>query len=218
MKPYSILLACALVVAACNNSDSVAKNVTNTDTLQEVVVDDEIAVVRQSFPQLFQYLKQQDNTFSEDSFSLSGEDVVEPIDPTPIDSTHLKPFQKYLIYNRDSSLAIDLYSYNYLVTNQDGQSRLEEAGPDSEAAVLDLKRGTRRRVFFGGPLQTLWDAKWTGLDELLLIGAEAHGDGILIPTIWKVNLRDSSMQVFAYQGQVKADMNNYTAQKLGMSF
>lgn len=218
MKRYIITALCAVVIAACNNSDNAAKTSTGKDTLQEVATDDPAMAVRQAFPQLFQYLRQQDHTFSADSFSLSGEDVLEPTPLAPIDTAYLRPFQKYLIYNSDSSLALDMYSYNYLVTNRDGQNRLEEAGPDSEAAVLDFKQGTRRRVFFGGPSHTLWDAKWTSPDGLLLAGAELHKDSALVPTIWKVNLHDTSQQVFAYQGEVKADMSGFIAQKLNKSF
>ena len=181
-------------------------------------MDQEVATVKQSFPQLFQYLRQQDSTFSEDSFSIAGENKVEAVAAMPVDSARLKPFQKYFIYNSDSSLALDLYSYNYIDTSRNGQNRLEEAGPDSEAAVIDLKNKTRRRVFFGGPSTTLWDAKWISPQELLLIGAESHEEGKVIPTIWQVNLKDTAMQVFAYQGEIQADMSGYTAQKLGMGF
>ena len=217
MKKLRGLLFCCCLLAACNNAENAITNASKEDTTEEEVVDNGLAEVKQSFPQLFQYLRKQDSTFSEDSFLLAGENKVETVPPAPIDSAKLKPFQKYLIYNSDSSLALDLYSYNYIATTRNGQNRLEEAGPDSEAAVLDLKKGTRRRVFFGGPSQTLWDAKWTKPDELLLIGAESHEDKV-IPTIWQVNLKDTSMQVFAYQGEVKADMSSYTAQKLNMSF
>src|SRR5215217_1777480 len=113
MKKYMSLIFFSGLLA-CNNTDNVV-NVVNSeqDTLQEAVVDNEVAEVKRSFPQLFQYLKKQDSTFSEDSFLLSGENKVETVPPAPIDSAKLKPFHKYLIYNSDSSLALDLYSYNY---------------------------------------------------------------------------------------------------------
>jgi hypothetical protein len=226
MKNYFGIVLSLSLLAACNGSDNAVTTSDNAvttidkmeDTLQETVVDNEVAVVKQSFPQLFQYLKKQDSTFSEDSFLVAGENKVEPLPPAPIDSARLKPFEKYFIYNSDSSLALDLYSYNYIVTNRNGQPRMEEAGPDSEAAVIDFKNHTRRRVFFGGPATTLWDAKWINLHELLLIGAESHGEENVIPTIWQVNLKDTSIHMFAYQGEVTADMSGYRAQKLGMGF
>lgn len=218
MRKQLGLALISVLLAACNNTDNVVKTGKEQDTLEEAVVDSELAAVKQSFPQLFQYLKKQDSTFSEDSFLLAGENKVESIPPAPIDSARLKPFQKYFIYNSDSSLALDLYSYNYIAITSNGQSRMEEAGPDAEAAVIDFKKGIRRRIFFGGPSQMLWDAKWTKPDELLLIGAESHGDSAVIPTIWQVNLKDTAMQVFAYQGEIKADMSGYTAQKLDMGF
>lgn len=218
MKPFIGISFFVCLLAACNGSDTVATTLEQAqDTLQEVAVDDEVAAVKQSFPQVFQYLSKQDSTFSEDSFAVAGENKIEAVAPSRIDSAQLKPFQSYFIYNSDSSLALDLYSYNYIATHRNGKNRLEEAGPDSEAAVLDFKNGIRRRVFFGGPAHTLWDAKWTGPQDILLIGAESHEDNV-IPTIWHINLKDTSMQVFAYQGEVKADMTGYTAQKLSMGF
>jgi hypothetical protein len=161
-------------LAACNDSNNAVTTITNVqDTLQEAVTDAEVAVVKQSFPELFAYLKKQDPTFSEDSFLLSGESRVEPVAPAPVDTQQLKPFQKYLIYNGDSSLALDLYSYNYIVTQRNGTNRLEEAGPDTEVAVIDFKANLRRRVFFGGPSHTLWDAQWRGPQDLLLPGTKA---------------------------------------------
>jgi hypothetical protein len=217
MKTWAMLVSVAALLVACNNSATETISEVQ-DTLQEAVVDAEVDVVQQSFPQLFQYLKNQDPAFSADRFLLSGENKAEPVPPAPIDKAHLKPFQKYFIYNADSSLALDLYSYNYIMTHRNGTDRLEEAGPDSEAAVIDLKNGTRRRVFFGGPSHTLWDAKWIKPNELLLIGAESHEDSNVIPTIWQINLVDTSIQVFAYQGEVKADITGYKKEKLGMSF
>lgn len=217
MKKWAAILSVISVLWACNNNaDNTAGNA--QDTLQEAVADAEVSEVQQSFPQLFQYLKAQDPAFSEDSFLLSGESKVEQVPPAAIDEKRLQPFRKYLVYNSDSSLALDLYSYNYIATSRDGRNSLEEAGPDSEAAVIDFKNNTRRRVFFGGPSYALWDAKWINQNELLLIGAETGEENKIIPTIWQVNLQDTSIQVYAYEGEVKADMNEYKRQKLDMGF
>jgi hypothetical protein len=217
-KYFGVVLSLGLLVA-CNGSDNAVTTIDQVqDTLQEAIVDDEVAVAKQSFPQLFHYLKKQDSTFSEDSFLVAGENKAEPLPPAPLDSARLKPFEKYFIYNSDSSLALDLYSYNYIFTNRNGQPRMEEAGPDSEAAVIDFKNHTRRRVFFGGPATTLWDARWINPQELLLVGAESHGEEHVIPTIWQLNLKDTSIQMFTYQGEVAADMSGYMAQKLDMDF
>src|SRR5829696_9197356 len=106
------VLAFIFLVSACNNSTDLRTANEVQDTLQEAVVDAEVNVVHQSFPQLFQYLEKQDSTFSQDSFLLSGENKVEQVPSAAIDSERLEPFRKFLIYNTDSSLALDLYSYN----------------------------------------------------------------------------------------------------------
>jgi hypothetical protein len=207
----------AALLAGCNNStgDNSTTGLNDLqDSLQEALTDAEVSVTQQSFPELFQYLGKQDSTFSQDSFLLSGESKIEQVPPMQVDEARLKPFQQYLIYNEDSSLALDLYSYNYIVARRGGNTTLEEAGPDSEAAVIDRNAGTRRRIFFGGPSHTLWDAKWINNWELLLIGAESRENDRVIPTIWQVNLQDTSIQVFAYQGEVQANMTGYRREKL----
>jgi hypothetical protein len=216
MRKWFLLVMLTGWLAACNDTGSSAVNILDEgqDTLQEAVTDAEVNVVRQSFPQLFEYLKKQDATFSSDSFLLSGESAVETVPAAPVDEARLKAFQKYFIYNSDSSLALDLYSYNYIVTSRNGQSRLEEGGPDSEAAVIDFKDKTRKRIFFGGPAHALWDAKWVGPQELLLIGAESHEGANVIPIIWHINLQDTSIQVYAYEGVIKADISGYKKEKL----
>lgn len=220
MRKYIMPVLLAGWLAACTDRNTSAVNIIEDvqDTLQEATVDAEVNVVKQSFPQLFGYLKKQDATFSEDSFLIAGESKVETVPPVPIDEARLKPFQKHFIYNSDSSLALDLYSYNYIVTSRNGENRLEEGGPDSEAAVIDFKNKTRKRVFFGGPAHTLWDAKWINQEELLLIGAESHEGNKVIPTIWHINLQDTSIQVYAYEGEIAADISGYQKEKLGMGF
>jgi hypothetical protein len=59
-KKNRILVDAAFLVA-CNNSNNAVNTIANVhDTLQEAVTDAEVAVVKQSFPQLFAYLKKQD--------------------------------------------------------------------------------------------------------------------------------------------------------------
>jgi hypothetical protein len=60
--------------------------------------------------------------------------------------------------------------------------------------------------------------KWRGPQDLLLIGAEVGEGNQVIPTLWHIKLQDTSVQVFAYQGTLQADIAGYRAQKLGMSF
>ncbi len=220
MRIFFIPVLCVALLAACNNSGTSAVKIVDEmqDTLQEAAADAEVNVVKRSFPNLFDYLKKEDTTFSEDRFSIAGESKMETVPPTPADEARLQPFKKYFIYNRDSSAAVDLYSYNYIVTDRAGVSRLEEAGPDAEAGVINFKANTRKRIFFGGPSHALWDAKWINADELLLVGAESHNGGNLIPTIWHINLRDAFVEMYAYEGELQADISGYQAEKQGMGF
>ncbi len=196
-----------LCLAACsNNADAPATDVTTTTPPP----DSSEAVAANAFPQLYAYLEQQDATFSADSFTLTGESELPKEPAQPLDEARLQPFKPFLIYNADSSRALDMYSYNYVVVSKNGATQLEEGEPDAEASVIDFKKGLRRRIFFGGPGHVLWDARWTAPDQLLMIGAEAEeNSSSAVPAIWQLNLKDTSMQVFTYLGTVKADIEQY---------
>lgn len=218
MKKWTVLLAAAGLLAACNDNTGTQQNgqVPEQDTVQEAGVTDEteMTTVHQAFPQLYAYLKKQDSSFSEDSFFLGGENVLNNEPVLPVDEDALKPFEPYLIYNSDSSHAVDLYSHNFIVVPRNGTNNLEESSTDAEAALIDVAAKTRRRIFFAGPAYVLWDAKWTKPDEFLLIGAETKNENKITPTIWQIRLMDTLGKVYTYQGDVQADVGGYAKEKL----
>jgi len=206
------------LLTACNTNGDTKATAMPEDTVQEADADADVAQVQAAFPNVYTYLKNQDSSFSEDNFLPSGEAEVQPAPTTPIDEAHLEPFRPYLIFNSDSSRALDLYSYNYIIDNRNGSNKLEAGSPDSEAALIDFTAKKRRRIFFGGPSFALWDGKWIDAGNLLMIGAETGTDTNLVPSIWKINLKDTSIQVYTYQGTVQADMNGYQKSKLNKAF
>lgn len=209
----------ALFFTACNDTaDTSAKTAPEPDSIAQDSEVDEMAAVQQAFPDLYRYLHTQDAAFTEDSFLLSGELVLDKEQVVPVDEASLKPFQPLLIYNSDSSYAVDLYSHNYIIVPRNGTERLEEGSPDAEAALIDTKAHTRKRIFYGGPSYLLWDAKWTSPTSFLLAGGETRSDGRIVPTIWQVRLQDTKADVYAYQGDIKADMSDYQSHKLAMGF
>lgn len=201
-----------LFLAACvDDSEESEETVKLPEDVTEAST--ETNFVQTSFPGLFSYLAKQDSTFSTDSFQLTGEQKLDTVPPMPIDERQLQPFQKLLIYNADSSKAIDLYSYNYVITSRNGTTKMEEAGPDTEVALVDLKAKTRKRIFFAGPSYNVWDAKWLNANEIALAGAESEDNGAVKPMLWQVNLADASAEVYTYSGGIKADAKQFVQQK-----
>ena len=211
MKKSIWILAFALLVMACNNS---ADNKTSADTAADLNEEEiESVDLQASFPDLFAYLKKQDTSLNLEKFSPAEASIISGLAPAPLDEDDAKNFKPYFIYNPDSSLAIDLYSYNHFPREKEGKTVLEMAGPDSEVALVDFDKKTRQRLMFTGPSLSVLDARWTSPKEILLAGAEQINDQTIKPMLWKINLVDSSMISFDYSDTLNAKLYDYVEEK-----
>lgn len=212
-KIWSLALA-VLLVTACNNDNSTTTETTTTETEMEMKAPaDEPSApagrLAQNFPDLFAYLEAQDSSFAMQHFLTPSEGAIESLPPVKMEPEQLKPFEGFLIYNEDSTKAIDLFSYNYIITRRNGEVKLEEAGPDTEIAVIDVATNMRRRIFFSGPSVTVFEAKWNGDNEVIMAGAEQLQNNSIKPIIWQYNLSDSTLQMYSYDEAVTADMKGF---------
>ncbi|MBD0365896.1 MAG: hypothetical protein ICV53_07310, partial [Flavisolibacter sp.] len=135
---------CLLLMAACTNSASDKSR--EPEVVNPIAFGETNTAIETAFPDVFRYFSRQDSSFSATHFQLISEDSLEALPPGTINKQELRPYLPYLIYNKDSSQAIDMYSYNILLTNKNGNTVSEAAGPDSEVALLDFKANTRRRL------------------------------------------------------------------------
>lgn len=203
-------LCLLLVLWSCSNSDQQQGDVVAESPKDSVVIDnDNQDVLRLMIPNLFEYFAKQDSSFIPANFIMKGTAPLNNVKAYPVEE-RLKQFHPYLIYNSDSSLAIDLYSYNY--TLQKGE--FEAGEPDSEAALVDFKSGKRKRLLFTGPGISFMDAKWMTANEILIAGAEEINTTQIQPLLWKINLQDSAMELYKYKDTLNAKAYPYTEQKL----
>lgn len=212
MKKPVWMIGFVLLLMACNNS---ADNTVSNDTLQnnEQEEIEEATHLQESFPDLYAYLKKQDTSLDIDKFNDGGIAAVTDLAAVPVDEK-TKSFSPYFICNADSSLAIDLYSYNYMQRQKEGKNVLQMAGPDSEVGLINFKNNTRQRVFFSGPSVLVLDAKWTGPEAILIAGAEEIGNEKIKPILWKIDLSDSTQHSFSYGDTLSAKVYTYTEEKL----
>lgn len=212
MKKQVWMIGFVLLLMACNNS---ADNTSSNDTVQsnEQEEMEEATHLQESFPDLYAYLKKQDTSLDIDKFNDGGIAALTDLAAVPVDEK-IKSFSPYFIYNADSSLAIDLYSYNYMQRQKEGKNVLQMAGPDSEVGLINFKNNTRQRVFFSGPSVLILDAKWTSPEEILIAGAEEVGNEKIKPILWKIDLSDSTQHSFSYSDTLSAKVYTYTDEKL----
>jgi hypothetical protein len=212
MKKLLFLLGFALFLAACNNSND---NTADADTTaaqggEEPEVDAETALLQNNLPQLFAYLRNSDSSFLAEQFDMTGTRALDTSVTTPVTEKQMEMFRTCLVFSPDSSQAIDLFSYNYvLVPGRDGSIRAEQGGPDSEAALIDFKSGIRKRIYFSGPSSALLDARWLPDGTFLLAGGEVFSRGRLLPFIWKVDPRSNHIDVYSYSDTLQATADRF---------
>lgn len=204
-KAVWIVLAAA-TLGACNNNAATKEDRVDTVTERSEETADELMVL-QAFPEMYRQLSRQDASFSPDRFQETEGGTMEPVPGRFFPPEELQPYLPYLIYNSDSSQAIDLVTYNYMLDRKNGETVLEPAGPDTEVAVIDLKKNMRTRIFFSGPGTTIREGKWLGENTVLLGGAENVNSTAIRPILLRINLKENNLQRFTYadklQGQLK---------------
>jgi hypothetical protein len=129
-------------------------------------------------------------------------------------SEALKSYYPLFIYNADSSYAIDLYSYNVILQKRNGKIIADQAGPDTEVALVDLKNKTRKRIYFGGSSSAVLDAKWINNEELFLLTGEIIDASKFQPQVLLYKLSDSSAREFVYTDTLRVSIKDYTDRRL----
>lgn len=206
MKQTLFAVLTAFLLTACGNNAT-----TKNEGVDTVAADDatevEAAWAKGAFPELYTLLKTQDASFDPALFLETEGGTTTPVPPRFFAPEELQPFRLYLVYNQDSTKAIDMVSYNYIIDKKGDQPVLEPAGPDTEIGVIDLKTNMRTRIFFSGPGTVIREAKWLDGHTVLLGGAENTGNSTIRPILLRINLEEASLQRFTYadslQGQLK---------------
>jgi len=207
MKYTAYLLILGFFAFACTNNAGTKSEGIDTvaaSAEDEKLLSPEDRMVQTAFPNMYQILKGQDALFDPALFEETEGGYGTPPPARFFPPEELEPFKPYLIYNSDSSKAIDLVSYNYVLDKQDGKAVLEAAGPDTEAGIINLKNNMRTRIFFSGPGTVMREGKWLDSTTVLLGGAETISNTAIRPFLLKIDLNDKSLQRFTYADSVQA--------------
>ena len=195
-----------LALAGCNNSADSPETKEDTITAEEEMV---LPQVDEEFPELYTYISRQDSSFSVEGFEGGETEIKTDSSDQKVKDETLQTFLPYLVFNSDSSYAIDLVIYNYVPERRKGKLVLSEAGPDYEVALIDYRAKTRKPLLFFGTMGTIMDAKWADNQTVLIAGAnEVKADSIR-PVIWKYEVPTKAWSVYTYRNMIPAVANNY---------
>jgi hypothetical protein len=202
-----------LILIACNNNNSPKEE--NKETIEEVeepYVNPTKQEISSAFPTVYQFFSAKDSSFSTSKFQqMSSEPVTSPDLKL---SEASKRYYPLFIYNADSSYAIDLYSYNVILREKNGKTVVNQAGPDVEVALVDLKNQTRKRIYFGGSSSAVLDAKWINNNELILLTGEIISASKFQPQVLQYKLSDNTANEFIYADTLEVSVKDYNDRRL----
>ena len=203
---YPVLL---LLLVACQNSSTEKQAMPDSTSSGEIIINelDTLKTISRGFVTI-------DSTFDTGSFEQRGSSPVQPSEATPIAQEQLQPFIPYLIYNGDSTQAIDPYSYNYVIRERNGKKQVADAGPDSEIALVDWKSKTRRRLWFSGPSARIVDVQWKNGNVLWIAGVEEISADAYIPFIQEINTRTNTVISYQAGDTLHSGQQNLLKEKL----
>lgn len=206
MKPIIAAIVIAFFTIACSNSAGTGEASVDTAALANTPLSPEVQLVENAFPNMYQILKGQDASFDPALFEESEGGYGAPPPPRFFPPEELEQFKPYLIYNKDSTKAIDLVSYNFIVDKKDGTQVLEPSGPDTEAGIINLKDNMRTRIFYSGPGTIMREGKWLDSTIVLLGGADKLSGTAIKPFLLRIDLKEKTLQRFTYTDSVRAKL------------
>ena len=204
----------SLLTACTNNTRPSKETVNDTSAVENMEEIAEAPQLQSQFPDLYAYFQKQDTTFRSGQFEGGELETTDSLPNHPVDRSHLLPYYPFLVFNADSSKAVDFVSYNYVLSRKNGKNYIEQGGPDTEVALIDFKEGFRKRLLFLGAAGTVLDAKWENDHVVLLAGAEEVDAENIKPTLWRYDLHNNRMEWYSYTGRIQAHIHDYTEEKL----
>lgn len=203
-----ILAVSGLFVIGCSNSTEPKPTEEDSTIVEEAPATEPMNLL---FPDLYQYFQSQDPSFTSEGFEEGETSVLPDSSDFKMDSAGLKIFLPYLLFNADSSYALDPVSYNFHPQKRKGKIKMQEMGPDFEAAIIDMKTKDRKRLLFFGPSGgAVLDAGWKNDSTVVMAGAiDWNSADSLRPVLWKYNVRERILQPFIYNKKIRANWSGY---------
>lgn len=169
----------------------------STDRLDTVLSGNDLGVLNQLPFSRFADAQNKPVKWSEFRMVTSLQDTLHSSAFQP-DSVYYRKYGRFLKYSPDSSLFIDLDSYNIdFQRNRRGAEVPVEIGPDTEVSLVDLAQKQKIRLLFLGPGNGVEDAGWIDNNSAVLIGYhEKDTSKIKTAVIWRFHLPTKTFYVY----------------------
>ena len=203
----AVLFSLALIAAACGHRREGGTEGEGPRTSPTAYAEGDTLDAVEA-PTLYAWLahyRRTDTAFRRNAFLASGINLrIDSLEACPYpDTGTLQLLAPVLAWSPDSSLAIDIWSYDHLI-RRDAKNRtlLEGGGPDQMVKLLDRRSATARQLLFNGPSQVVETADWVS-DKAFVLGLLTIDEttGEAIPDIVLIHLADSVFTNFRYAGK-----------------
>ena len=157
----------------------------------------------------FAFYSKADPGWRASGFKASGVNIhIDSFERAPdISAERMRAFAPLFSWSPDSSLCLDLWSYNRLVESDvDGRPLLAGGGPDQMVVLSDGSGLRRRQVLFNGPMQVTETADWVSKDAFVMGMLNLdESAGLVTPEILLFNLSDTVYTNFRYARSIPVD-------------
>jgi hypothetical protein len=209
-----IAILFTLVFAACQSGNNREKKITeplvmedsaNTDNIENAVSEKTTTFLSETA--FSNYVRANSTAnINWNKFTLKGfwkEDFGNK-NPFSPDKKYFSLYGPFLKYSPDSTMFIDLDSYNIRIfKDKYGHLIGEDGDADSEVSLVDLKSQLRKRLVFLGPGGSIEDAAWIDNDKFILIGYErSDSDTSTLAVMWKFDISSKTGYLYELEDSV----------------
>lgn len=110
------------------------------------------------------------------------------------DKGYYEAYGRFLKYSPDSSMFVDIDSYNIdIVKDKQGRWIGTAQGPDTEISLVNPAKKEKKRLLFAGPGTFIEEASWIDNENIALMGLqEVDGGAQRTAVVWRYHLPSST--------------------------
>ena len=198
-----ISIVAALFFSNCKSSpdedqQAVAVSEETTERLDTIFSRRDIAYLNQLRTSTYSITQNTPIDWSKFTMVTSSQDDSLLTSPFRPDTSFYRTYGRLLRYSPDSSMFVDLDSYNMdFQKNKAGKLYPIEHGPDTEVSLVDLEKNQRTRLVFLGPGNGVEDGGWIDSNSVVLIGYyEKDTSKIKKAVIWRYHVPTKTFHVY----------------------
>jgi hypothetical protein len=121
---------------------------------------------------------------------------------------HLSEYDSLFILSPSNQMAIDLYSYNTLISKENNRIYVEFES-SSKVYVLDKQKEIRIQLAFGSAYDMIEEAVWITEEIIVLFGYNLNEDDSKTPFLWFINISTGIEKKYTYNLKYFGARENY---------